>query len=669
MENQHVYVLIRTKLQFYSPYFSKQKYGYFCEALKSALSQSFKNMTIIILQDCWWLSYSKPRKKPLPKFCKKVVTNLNNTQERHSSNVLFYSANSHGAAHALYNIRQIALNLSQNPNDIVIMLDDDDLLTSRKSVEDIVSQMNNKNAQMCITGFKHIGQIELDIVNRGGRIHNKLVEELSNGEKTSFGDGAICFADSLGWTKSYRVSVLREYYDDLVEYLGSTQKMTDFFEKNDAFEDFPEIINTCRKGVNVTALNKPTHSYRKHKKSITAKTKKTDFLSKRPIYLALLIGLFRQIENKLKPDSDIVVARFCVIKILIIENILSKAKIKRYRYIKRWYHKIDNGFFLQQLLTVFQREGVLSKFIELMPKLSKNSLENNDSYISIIEKVCSEEAHNGFVDIVSCMQEKSLNFQVKRSIKFSEIYTLLSLLVIIIGIICIFLPSKGDNKVIDDISKLLIGAVIGWVSTQFNHIKEDKEKAEKLTDMFSDAVSELQRHIIANLNVLLSIKEDSIKEGIENFSPSKVHFSNLKVSSHSFFMSDELDKYIIVDEFKQLSHLRVHIRNINNSAAAMENCIDNGNFKHLCEFIDWELARYFGYIASLMYFNENRAFCFPSLNQLKIYIKNRDILDYLAEKITTNTSLDKHIVIKNIYDYYCEDREKNRKILHSNIEN
>ena len=668
----HVYVLIRTKLQFYSPYFSKQNYGYFCDALKSVLSQTYPNITIVILQDCWWKMSSKPQTAPLPKFCKKIVNEYKKDGGDCFSQILFYSANSRGAAHALYNIRQIVLKLSQDENDIVMMLDDDDLLTNKDSIKDIVNRLREKNSQVCITKFKLIGQKNLDIVNRGGLIHNKLVEKLDGTNLIDLKPGHLCFADSLGWTKSYRVSVLREYYDDLLQYFGSRKKMVNFFIKNDSFEDFPEIINLCRSNVRVVSLNKTTHSYRKHQSSITAKTKEIDFMGKRPAYLTLLMGLYGQIENKLKKDASVVISRYLVVKILTIENILAKIKTRTFRYKKQWYHKIDNGFFLHCLLDTFQKAHVQDLFLRIAIDAYKkekqyqkfDKSEKYKSNISVIEKICEIEARRGYVDVVSCMQEKAYNFQVKRKIKISEFYVFIITLLALIILLAFVMPSKDSNDVVHSLGLAFAGAALSWIATRYRNIKTEQDKERKLTDMFSNAVDELRRHIIANMNVLLRIQEEMNEN--ETFMPSKVHFTNLKIVDHSFFMSDKSDEYIIIDEFKQLSLLRVHIRNINNSANALEECIkDNSNRAYLADFIKWEVARYIGYIISLMYFNENRAFSFPNHDRLEIYTNNRNALEEIAKSMIplNGSEIKKLETVTAIYNYYCNERKTKREVL------
>ena len=674
MEN--VFVLIRTTMQSYSPYTSKETYGYFREALKSVLTQSYSNITVVILQDCWWKPYSKPKKIALPKFCTDIVREVVDEGYFSTPEILFYSSNSRGAAHALYNIRQIAMNLSSNDDDIVVMLDDDDVFASKTTIEDIVLKMSGstteEKAQLCISKFQQIGAVtEIGLVNKGGGNHNKLVDLFHRyPNATRLRDsGLMCFADSLGWTKSYRVGVLREYYDDLTLYFGSNRRMQQFFKKYDAFEDFPEIINLCRANVKVAWLDKETHSYRKHQHSVTARTRRQDFRVKRPIYLALLIGLYDMISGKLRAESNTIIVRYCIVKILTIENILAKFKITRYKYLRRWFINLANGSFLKVLLSVFREQKVLKAFMDMIAKYPYlGDADFNKSNISVISEVCKVEANRGFVDIVSCMQEKELNFQVRRLFKHHsyKLYAGLAFLIsIVIFVILSSITPSSENYTAIITS---IATLIGGLYTIYRKRKTENELQEKQTLMFSDAISELRRHIMANTNVLLEIRtqlEDAIK-ATRHFQPSKVHLSNLKVSSHSFFMSDTMDKYIIIDEFKELSHLRVHIRNINNSATYLEEYAGSTHYdeKIMLRFVDWELARSLGYIISLMYFNENRAFHFPSKNQVLLFAKNRDAIEAIANDIILQgTHRNKICLLRRFFNDYRTDRNIHRSIL------
>ena len=234
--NREVYVLIRTKLQFCFRWLSPNRYRYFTEALESVLGQSYENLNIILLQDSWWRTSGRPKRVGVPKFCRDIFNRYwEVTHKEPTARLYFYTCNSRGAAHALYNIRELLFKHSTNDNDIAILLDDDDLLAYSGAVKDIVDKMEGKDnegntAKVCVTQFKTIGQVETSIVNRGGRRHNELVKQgaLKGDMKTIFGPGALCFADSLGWTKIYRVELLKEYHDDLLNHFGSRRNLVKF---------------------------------------------------------------------------------------------------------------------------------------------------------------------------------------------------------------------------------------------------------------------------------------------------------------------------------------------------------------------------------------------------------------------------------------------------------
>jgi hypothetical protein len=282
-----------------------------------------------MLQDSWWRTSGRPKRVGVPKFCRDIINHhWEVTHKEPTARVYFHSCNSRGAAHALYNIREVLFKHSINDEDIVILLDDDDLLAYSGAVKDIVARMDEGNAKVCVTQFKTIGQVETSIVNRGGVRHNALVKQkkLEAQMEEPFDKGSLCFADSLGWTKSYRVGLLKEYHNDLLNHFGSKRNLVKFLCKNDAFEDFPEIINLCRKDCDAVGLDKKTHAYRKLRGSITSSPHRRDFLQKRPNYLALLMGLYKELKScgRLAEGANWVIARYFAVKILTVENVLAK---------------------------------------------------------------------------------------------------------------------------------------------------------------------------------------------------------------------------------------------------------------------------------------------------------------------------------------------------------
>ena len=707
----HAYILIRTKLNLKCFFRNGEKYRYFRECLESALRQTYPNTSIIILKyglfalpffttKYWW----RPRVVRKIVNCHKANTNATVPE------VYVYHHNNRGAALSLYNIRRILIEkigkIDVNDNDIAILLDDDDMLVNSSVVQDIVDSMDKKNASICLTQFESIGESSLNIVNQAGRIHNNLLKELNEqgGNVTpcssteSFGESALCFADSLGWTKVYRINVIKKYHEDLLSLFKRECKLKCFLRNNDAFEDFPEIINLCRKDVKTTVLAAPTHIYRKHQNSITATPRKKDFKRKRTAYLTLLMRLYQKLENdKLRPCSAPrkTIARYFTIKILTIENILAKFRtnsinqkpdncgllgwlfkpvIDIWNYINNmWLRKSEPGSFVEWLIESLNRARVLSPFLDLL----NNNTTPSELPKEVVKRVCKKEAEQGIVDMCHCFGDKSTRFQTDRinSIIIRTIFNIFIIVItltIIVLIICFCIFCNADEKggFLDFGAVAAIAiAICGWATTNIHRITTERVQEDTITNMFGNAVDDLIRHIVAGYMVLYKIQQDMLPLSTHTKKPAKVHFSNLKVSQQSLLMSDEFDNNLVVQEFKNLPRLRVNIRNINNSAEYMERYLDDSAYDstHMYNIIEWEMNRYMGYYVNFMFFKENNMFRFPDETEREIFLKTHQLYNHFAKIACSNhpdyPKLIRDLKLEERYEAYKEDRGDNRKVL------
>lgn len=678
---------MRTKLQFCCSWLSPNRYRYFTEALESVLGQSYENLNIILLQDSWWRVSGRPARVGMPKFCRDIINHhWEVTHKEPTARVYFYSCNSRGAAHALYNIREVLFKHSINDEDIVILLDDDDLLAYSCAVKDIVARMDEGNAKVCVTQFKTIGQVETSIVNRGGGRHNALVKQkkLEAKMEKPFDKGSLCFADSLGWTKSYRVGLLKEYHNDLLNHFGSKRNLVKFLCKNDAFEDFPEIINLCRKDCDAVGLDKKTHAYRKLRGSITSSPHRRDFLQKRPNYLALLMGLYKELKScdRLAKEVNTVIARYFAVKILTVENVLAK-----YRSDEKTHWdvvKLEKGDFLRRLLVVLRKNQLLNDFTELLKDAKRlefkedkerKAMENEqynkdkpDSPFMLLSEACENEAFHGKVDINNVLCDAQMRRRVKKLT--SSYLKYVALVLSAVAVVIIAFQLAGDDS---QMWRVAIAALVPFVTWLYTLYKKDKEKRElrkKHTDIFGESVNELRRHVMAGLRILLQVKKEMDKH--PDCRPAKVHFTNLKVLSQ--LMSNKWDEYIVWDKFGNLPNLRVNVRNINNSAAYMEEFVSSSDYtkEKMVEIIDWEIVRYLSYITRFWFFVENKSFVLPNNNQLDIFVKSNDVLEKMAkEMLPDGETKEKRDDLKNnikdelnvYYNRYLNDRRKEREVL------
>ena len=99
------------------------------------------------------------------------------------------------------------------------------------------------------------------------------------------------------------------------------------------------------------------------------------------------------IKDKLNGQSNTIIVRYCIIKMLTIENILAKFKIQRYGYFRRWLTRLENGAFLRISLSVFRNENVLRPFMEMVKEYpDAKDINLNKSNLSIVEELCKKEA-------------------------------------------------------------------------------------------------------------------------------------------------------------------------------------------------------------------------------------------------------------------------------------
>lgn len=681
----HAYILIRTKLDLECIIWRRKKYKYFRECLESALRQTYPNTSVIIHQDDNLSLRCTPKKySSQPRVVENIIRHYKGSLEHPAPQVLTYVCNSHGAAQSLYNIREVVCQIAHN-DDIAILLDDDDMLTSTTIVEEIVAKMDNdKRADICISQFETIGEPTLNIVNQAGYIHNDLIERLDKQNTNDiircdteiYGKGALCFADSLGWTKAYRIKVIKAYHQDLLSLFKTERELKRFLRKNNAFEDFPEVINLCRKDFNTTVLATKTHKYRKHPNSITATPRKQDFRCKRTAYLTLLMELYLKLthENKFnEAEGCSIIARYFTIKILTIENLLAKFRTRNKH--KKWLHKTYNGSFVEWLISSLRKRELLYDFKQLLKTSLLSHLTKptvDDMCEDIIKCACAEEAKRGIVDICHCFGDNSTHFQterinnIKRRLCSNQLF--IGFVVIATIVICISILKEYEKAeaVLSCVITVAIG-LCGWAGTNILRIKTESVQDDKITEMFSNAIDDLVRHIVAGYMVLHKIQQEIDRDSAAK--PAKVHFSNLKVSQQSLLMSDEFDNNLVVQEFKNLPRLRVNIRNINNSAEYMENYLDNPayNAKDMYDIIDWEMNRYVGYFVNIMFFKENNVFRFPKPEERDIFLKTHRLYKDFIDKACGEGCDYKHLILKlkleDRYRAYCNDRGENRKVL------
>ncbi len=716
----NTYILIRTELNLCKApnWCNRQRWEYLRQCLKSVVLQNGENIHIVMLQSGKGDSATPKPISKLPEYLKELINDIKNGW----NNISLYSTSCKGAGCAQYLIRDIALDLAKD-NDIFIQLDDDDYFTDNNAVKSIVEKFTDE-VDICITGYKVVGDKSQDITNQAGSVHNQL---LRGDDK----EMSLAYADSLGWTKSYRAKAIKDYHKKLKR---AENDILAYFEKNSAFEDFMDVITLCRDKSRIAFLDKATHCYRKHTLSITAKTDKEQF-EQRANALVLTTQMSKQIEDY---NYKKIVVQFCIIKILLIENILAKLrreehnvefnttdldKPKRrtgyfwyvllwpwkyccYYYTRLshiWARNSTNGDFFRLFIKKLEKKDLLDYFADIAEKLAEKSAKKetnaetkttekstkNSTPIIFktpeekIEYACEEEAKLGKVDVSNCFITTSIKQNDARinSHRWRVGLNIGSISVAICAIVWVVFfvkDTSADAGISPDVASLVISAMIAAISFCVNrilslHTKRAEEEAK--IDIYHEEIKELTRHLLANLNILKGLDE-SIEHGKVK-SVGEIHFTNIKIPADSILLSNDPIQNSLCDDLNNIARLKVNIRNINNSADYLERLATKEKFdiEELHKAIQWEIVRYVGLLAQLRFFEENRNFKMPTIKQLKIYVNVRRIREYIASELAPKEKdkFDKIIEHKAglaDYDYvykymerFYKDREEKRDLL------
>lgn len=689
-----VFVLIRTRS--FICYLNKS----LKRAISSVLRQDYGNIKIMILHDHrLWCGVK--RYKKLPSSYTKLLKLHNFSQVENSfvDSIYLFKAKFDSAASSLYFLRKELSNktIRVNNDDIVITLDDDDELLDENVISKIVEKMTVSGyADLCITSYRHYGNKFLDITNGAGRIHSDEVKRISKGGAII--DERSSYLDSLGWTKSYRYSYLKEYLDSIENAIvnlkpNSKRKATKiikkFFKVNSSYEDFPEVISLS-KNKNIVACSIESHLYKKTPSSITSKQKLNDFKIKRANYLSLLL---KMVENKAisKPE---VVARFIVVKVLLIENILAKFRndktsIKWYALLRkwrRWYMRTYSyqGYFYDQLLSLLEKRKQINFFAEKLKKVNdyKEIVNIKDSY-SVIKKACEIESDICRVDVQECIREKHLLMEkpINRYLKRFKwlVCILVSLFLILVAIILFFIDIKSEspidvNKWLDSLAIIvsLITALGTYIGTSYLKYKDRDDKDFEIQKVYRDELNDLIRHLVANLNIMLQMKLFVIKN--PKSKPLTIHSINFHFPTDSLIFSEDGMKDMMINSLDNINRVRLNVRNVNNSAAFITDFLSSPSYNSITflRMLDWEITRYFGYIINFKYVAQDPEFMFPSPNELDRYLYIKGIDKELCDSILGDYSIyypkmtpesAKEKMVKDYIDKYKSDRREVRKIL------
>ena len=296
-------------------------------ALSSVAMQSYENIRIIVMEDVNDTVDASNTVKTIDKFVREQIEKTG--KEDFASRVSWSRKECKGPAGAAYYAREMFLNIASE-NDVAIMLDDDDTLRREDSVLDIMTQMFRFNADICMSSFETLEEVELNICNNGGKTHNDIVAYLSHDAKRvpDVKGVKVCFASSIGWTKSYRYGVV-EAYNKVILAGDRADKYKDLSR----YEDFPDFLTLLktkkgRKGFLITGVEEPTHLYHKSGSSITGNVSLTDFQNARPQFLAFTLQICQASKDIFIKDALKYAVTYVMFKEMQISNIIAKYRLE-----------------------------------------------------------------------------------------------------------------------------------------------------------------------------------------------------------------------------------------------------------------------------------------------------------------------------------------------------
>ncbi len=189
--------------------------------------------------------------------------------------------------------------------------------------------------------------------------------------------------------------------------------------------------------------------------------------------------------------------------------------------------------------------------------------------------------------------------------------------------------------------------------------QEESSTAKLYYSEFYDLI----RHIEANLKVMVQIRKEILErpKDLASFpSVQDIHFDNLRWPENSILFSDEMAKLISRDRVDDFARLKVNIRNINNSAKWLE---EQAHFEtDLLKPLEWEITRYFGYLANLYFLRDNN-YRFPESDEIDKYLQEKSVLNRLTTLFISYGSSERLSMVNEFINKYFDDRRMKRSVL------
>lgn len=465
-----------------------------------------------------------------------------------------------------------------------------------------------------------------------------------------------------------------------------------FYQAHPAYEDFVDFFALLLSDITISATSKKTHIYYKNADSITCNPRVDDFRLNRTASLLALIDLCYSNQSLLREDFKSLLFRYITIKVVDIERILSdyrKDFAKGDRRLRAFDEATHDNYFISKLYRLAQGEdrkieqdkdlferaapartdSTKTNFDDLFSidifnsiPVYKSTLLNADSRLVLESAVLSE---NEFRQIKKNKEDEKREKIEKRRIEsrkepdITKRYdrkktpnqkrkcTILSLIVIwsvlillfvtfllcLIGIIPLCDSLRNNLNEIPEFSSIiaaltaLVAAVLTFLLNEFSKVNILAKEEESQKKLYFSEFEDLIRHLEANLKVMIEVRKQLSK----GYVPASIHFINLSWPNTSCLYSDDIAKVLDKRKVDDFARLKVNLRNIQNSSEWLAKYVqEQHTHEELCNSIDWEIARHFGYLMNFQYL-KNINFQFPSQNELDYYIKEKHLKEYLSQ--------------------------------------
>ena len=667
MKTPEVYLLVRA---YKSESMDMDEYfGLLNTSLESISYQTWKGVINVIINDDSPLDQKNSEYKD--KLNDQIIKLLNGGNK--NLNFILIETNHKGSSYAEYNVRKKFLSSAKHNDDIAILLDYDDELT-KDAVNNIVSVMSDTKADLGVIKFATIDDKNLDIADDARIIHNKILDKIGNNlfsssDKVKYGP-YLC---TMGWTKVFTKRELSRFIQAQDAYFTrESQSAEDFFKVYNAYEDFLDFYSVSKRGIKICGINTVTHIYHKRTSSITSKATLDDFSESRFKMLSFVTDIISQEKCLLYNNRRKLLLRYLIIKVTQIENILNKYRNNESEEYKVFKEKTYYRWFLKRIVPLIgddkrDKKFLLKEFV--IPMTIYHSMEDILSAAINIQAGRLKE-RSLRLSIYSFFENRDL--PLKKQISSCLIHGIVLSVFLFFFLFFSFLVFTCDCMACPEGQKWFEVAIIGILPAGAAIVTFLFNKKRSLELQFNEQVSKLKlycgefedmiRHLEANAKILIQIRKEV---GNMHEPPASVHFDNLKIDSNSMLFADYISGFIPKENIDDFMRVRVNLRNINNSAGYMSDYVKSNRYdkSKMEEILDWEIARYFGYLANFYYFQEKGRFEFATESQLDQYYEESKINEILASLFITDNKADKEKEAKDYYRKYLDDRRKKRTVL------